>query len=105
VSLEIVANEIEGKELFFVLNAPALGVSWSYLNSRNQWIPVPSNWAAIQPFALAPANGRHNLFGTQILPAGDYEFYLGFDERVDGFLNITAGGILGKFVHGTLRVQ
>lgn len=105
VRLEIEVNEIEGKELFFVLNAPALGSNWSYLNNKNQWVPVPTNWAAIQPFRLAPANGRHSLFGTQTLPAGTYEFYLGFDERVDGFLNIVAGGVLGKFVQRTVQVQ
>ncbi len=106
VQLEIEVNEIEGKELFFVLNAPALGVYWSYLNNKNQWLAVPTtNWAAIQPFALAPPNGRHSLFGTQTLPTGTYEFYLGFDEGVDGHLNIVAGGISGKFVQGTVHVQ
>ncbi len=105
VQLEIEVNEIEGKELFFVLNAPALGIYWSYLNNKNQWLAVPSNWAAIQPFGLAPANGRHSLFGTQTLPTGTYEFYLGFDERVDGTLNIVGGGILGKFVQRTVHVQ
>ncbi len=105
VQLAIEVNEIEGKELFFVLNAPALGIYWSYLNNKNQWIPVPTNWAAIQPFRLAPANGRHSLFGTQTLPTGSYEFYLGFDERVDGYLNIVGGGILDKFVQRTVQVQ
>ncbi len=106
VQLSIEVNEIEGKELFFVLNAPALGVYWSYLNNKNQWVAVPpSNWAAIQPFRLAPPNGRHSLFGTQTLPTGTYEFYLGFDEGVDGHLNIVAGGISGKFVQGTVHVR
>ncbi len=105
VQLSIEVNEIEGKELFFVLNAPALGINWSYLNAKNQWLAVPANWAAIQPFALAPANGRHSLFGTQTLPPGSYEFYLGFDESVDGHLNIVGGGISGKFVQRTVHVQ
>lgn len=104
VQLEIVVNEIQGKELFFVLNAPALGIYWSYLNAKNQWVPVPTNWAAIQPFRLAPPNGRHSLFGTQTLPAGTYELYLGFDYPVNGHLDYSAGGISGQFVQRTASV-
>ncbi len=105
VQLEIEVNEIEGRELFFVLNAPALGVSWSYLNANSQWVAVPLNWAAIQPFRLAPPNGRHSLFGTQTLPTGTYEFYLGFDYPVNGHLDYAAGGVSGQFVQRTVRVQ
>lgn len=37
-----------GKEMFLVLNAPTMGLPWSYLASTG-WVPMPANPAEITP--------------------------------------------------------
>lgn len=77
--------------MFLVLNAPAMGIVWSYLNAAGQWIPLPANLADITPFTTSsPADGTHTLF-TGSVPVGDYELYLGCDFVKNGHLDYTGG--------------
>jgi len=76
------------KEMFLVVNAPAMGIPWSYLNSSLQWVPLPSNLAQVQPFSSSgPYDGTHTLFSGN-LPPGSYEIYLGCDNTKNGHLDI-----------------
>lgn len=75
-----------GKEMFLALNAPAMGLPWSYLSATG-WMPLPVNLSDITPYASGPADGTYTLFsGTA--PTGAYELYLDCDFVSDGHLNI-----------------
>jgi len=76
------------KEMFLVVNAPAMGIPWSYMNSQGQWVPLPSNLAQVQPWLTSgPYDGTHTLFSGN-LPPGSYEIYLGCDNTKNGHLDI-----------------
>ena len=77
-----------GREMFLVLNAPAMGRPWSYLNAAGQWIPLPANLAQIGPFSISgPFDGQYTLFQGSV-PPGVYELYLGCDFVANGRLDI-----------------
>ncbi len=73
-----------GKEMYLILNAPAMGIAWSYLSATG-WIPLPADLATITPFGSGPVDSTYSLFsGTA--PTGTYELYLGCDNVLDGHL-------------------
>lgn len=81
-----------GKEMYLALNAPAMGIAWSYLSATG-WVLLPADLATITPFGSGPVDGTYSLFsGTA--PTGTYELYLGCDFVTDGHLNIdTSSGL------------
>jgi len=95
-----------GREMFLVLNAPAMGIPWAYLGIAG-WVPLPANLAEITPYASGPADGTYTLFvGT--VPAGSYDLYLGCDFVSDGHLNIdtsTGLNLNGVYDHFSVTVQ
>jgi hypothetical protein len=93
VTVRYTVQGCAGQEMFLVLNAPAMGIPWSYLGFFG-WVPLPTNLAEIAPFqASGPADGTYTLFaGTA--PAGTYALYLGCDFVHDGHLTIdTSAGL------------
>jgi hypothetical protein len=93
-----------GREMFLVLDAPAMGMPWSYLGVSG-WVPLPANLATITPWVSSgPTDGTYTLFeGTA--PDGTYELYLGCDFVSDGVLNIDAGGnVNGVYDHRVITV-
>ncbi len=95
----------QGQELFLVLNAPPMGIVWSYLTAAGQWVPLPANLADITPFnAAGPADGSYPLFMGNV-PAGDYELYLGCDFVKNGHLDYLLGAINGVYGHSVVHVR
>jgi len=94
-----------GQEMFLVLNAPAMGIPWSYLNTSGAWVLLPTPLSLITPWmSSGPPDGTYPLFrGTA--PAGTYELYLGCDFVSNGTLNIDAGGnVNGVYDHRVVTV-
>lgn len=96
----------QGQEMFLVLNGPAMGIVWSYLNAAGQWIPLPANLANITPFISGgPADGGYFLY-TGNVPVGDYELYLGCDFVTNGHLDHMGGtSINGVYDRILVRVR
>jgi len=92
------------QEIFLVLDAPAMGIPWSYLGIAG-WVPLPADLATITPFSSGRPDGTYTLF-EGAAPAGTYELYLGCDFVNDGVLNIDAGGnVNGVYDHRVVTVQ
>ncbi|MBI5379163.1 MAG: hypothetical protein HZA23_03295 [Nitrospirae bacterium] len=77
----------QGREFFLVLDAPAMGVSPSYLNATGQWVPLPANLGDVTPFSTAPADGDYTLY-TGTVPLGTYTLCLGHDQTSNGRLDM-----------------
>lgn len=77
----------QGQEFFLVLDAPAMGRPWSYLNATGQWVPMPANLSSVTPYATTPADGDYTLY-TGTVPAGAYSLCLGYDMIPNGHLDI-----------------
>ncbi|MEZ0328591.1 MAG: hypothetical protein ABWK15_03365, partial [Dissulfuribacterales bacterium] len=75
------------RERFLILNAPVLGVNWSYLTAQGQWAPLPQDLGQITPFGCLSDNGRFTIYSGD-LPVGDYDLYIGVDTVADGHLNL-----------------
>lgn len=75
-----------GQEFFYALDAPALGLAWSYFNAAGQWVPVPEDVTQLTPFATVPPDGNY-LFYSGSVPAGNYLLCLGFDTTPNGHLD------------------
>ena len=92
----------QGKEMFLVVNAPAMGIPWSYLNAAGQFVPLPATLAAITPWMTSgPGDGSYPLYqGTA--PKGNYEIYLGCDNLTNGHLDIDGlNNINGLYGYGS----
>jgi hypothetical protein len=83
-------------ELFVIVNAPALGIHWSFLNSLGTAIAMSANIAAIAPYRTAPANGTYTLFSGSV-PPGVYDLYLACDNAANAFFDYGSGGLNGVF--------
>ena len=96
----------QNQEMFVVVNAPAMGIVWSFLNAAGQWIKLPANLADITPFInWGPADGGYFLFVGNV-PVGDYELYLGCDFVVNGHLDFTGGTTInGVYDHVVVHVR
>ncbi len=91
VTVTYTLSGCQGREMFLVLNAPAMGIPWAFLNAAGQWVPLPVNLAQITPFANGFSNGTYTLFSGNA-PSGVYDIYLGCDFAANGFLDISTGG-------------
>jgi hypothetical protein len=95
----------QGQETFQVLNAPAMGIPWSYLNAAGQWIPLPANLETVTPFTTTgPADGTYTLFSGSV-PVGDYELYYGCDYIKNGHLDISFGAPNAAYDHILVHVR
>ncbi len=95
----------QNQEMFLVLNAPPMGIVWSFLNAAGQWVPLPANLADITPFSPnGPADGSYPLF-TGNVPLGDYELYLGCDFAKNGHLDYLLGAVNGVYGHSIVHVR
>ncbi len=86
VTVEYAIRGGAGQEFFYALDAPALGVTWSYLNNAGAWVPFPEDVTQLTPFATAPADGDY-LFYSGSVPAGHYLLCLGYDLQQNGHLD------------------
>ena len=105
VTVKYSVQGCSGQEMFLVLNAPAMGIPWSYLNTSGAWVLLPTPLSLITPWmSSGPLDGTYLLFnGTA--PAGTYELYLGCDFVNNGTLNIDAGGnVNGVYDHRVVTV-
>lgn len=90
----------QGQELFLAVDAPALGLPFSYKNAAGQWVRLPANLATVTPFATAPADGDQALFSGP-LPAGRYTACIGYDTTRNGTLDLA--GAVSSCVAVTVR--
>ena len=91
VTVTYTVNGCFQREMFLVLNAPAMGIPWAYLNTAGKFVPLPANLAQITPFmASGPPGGTYVLFNGTV-PPGKYELYLGCDNVLNGRLDIDVG--------------
>ncbi|PTL35077.1 hypothetical protein CLG94_11375 [Candidatus Methylomirabilis limnetica] len=92
------------KEIFLVVNAPAMGMPWSYLGALG-WVPLPADLSVVTPYlSSGQADGVYSLY-SDTAPVGTYELYLGCDFVVDGHLNIdTSAGLNLNGVYDYLSV-
>ncbi len=106
VTLSYLVAGCQNREMYLVLNAPAMGIAWSFLTSVGSWQPLPANLADITPFnALGPADGGYILYSDNA-PLGDYELYLGCDFVTNNHLDYTGGTTVnGIFDHIIVRVR
>jgi hypothetical protein len=88
VSIEYTIRGGSGGELFLALEAPALGIPWSYRNAAGAWVPLPANLAEVPALGPAPPDGDHTLY-SGALPPGTYTLCLGYDLLPDGRLDLT----------------
>lgn len=79
----------QGHEFFLVLDAPAMGRPWSYLNATGQWVRLPANLNDVTPFATAPADGDRAFYTGITVPPGAYSLCLGYDTVKNGYLDLT----------------
>ncbi len=92
-----------GKELYLVVNAPAMGMPWSYLSATG-WLPLPTDLSTLTPWGSGSADGIYTLY-ADTAPQGTYELYLGCDNVADGHLNIdTTAGLNVNGVYDYLAV-
>ncbi|UKL13726.1 Lcl C-terminal domain-containing protein [Dissulfurimicrobium hydrothermale] len=84
-----ITNAAPGQEAFFILDAPAVGINWSYLNSSYQWIPLPANLEQMTPCGYILGDGTYTLYQGP-WPKGDYLIYLGFDNNKNGLLDFSS---------------
>jgi Tol biopolymer transport system component len=104
VSVSYTLQGCSDKEIFLVVNAPAMGMPWSYLGASG-WVPLPAGLSTVTPYlSSGQADGTYPLYaGTA--PAGTYELYLGCDYVMDGHLNIdTSAGLSLNGVYDYLSV-
>ncbi len=104
VSVSYTLQGCSDKEIFLVVNAPAMGMPWSYLGTLG-WVPLPADLSTVTPYLSGgQADGTYPLYaGTA--PAGTYELYLGCDYVMDGHLNIdTSAGLNLNGVYDYLSV-
>lgn len=104
VTVSYTVQGCSGKEIFLVVNAPAMGMPWSYLGALG-WVPLPTDLSTVTPYlSSGQADGVYSLYsGTA--PAGTYDLYLGCDFVVDGHLNIdTSAGLNLNGVYDYLSV-
>ena len=91
--------------MFLVLNAPAMGIPWSYVDTSGRFIPLPADLSRITPFmASGPARGTYPLFAGTV-PRGTYEIYLGCDFVRNGRLDYFMGIIDGVFDYTIVTVR
>jgi hypothetical protein len=86
VTVKYSVQGCSGRELYLVLNAPAMGIPWSYLSATG-WVPLPADLSTLTPWGTGPPDGTYTLYADSA-PAGAYELYLGCDFVSDGHLNI-----------------
>ncbi|CBE69930.1 MAG: hypothetical protein F9K13_07465 [Candidatus Methylomirabilis oxygeniifera] len=104
VSVSYTLQGCNNKEIFLVVNAPAMGIPWSYLGASG-WVSLPADLSTVTPYlGSGQADGTYSLYaGTA--PAGTYELYLGCDYVMDGHLNIdTSAGLNLNGVYDYLSV-
>jgi len=90
--------------MFLVVNAPAMGILWSYVDMSGRFIPLPADLSRITPFlASGLARGTYPLF-TGPVPRGTYELYIGCDFKRNGHLDIAGGVLDGIYDYMTVRV-
>jgi hypothetical protein len=96
----------QNREMYLILNAPALNINWSYLDAAGQWISLPVNFINITPFsAIGPADGAYTLFNGN-LPPGDYDLYIACDFIANGHLDYTGGiSLNGAFDYVLVHVN
>ncbi|MGQ9813495.1 MAG: hypothetical protein ACUVQ2_09035 [Dissulfurimicrobium sp.] len=75
------------KEMFLILNAPVIGINWSYLNAQGRLLPLPQYLDQITPFGCLPRNGQFPIYSGD-LPPGDYDLYIGIDNIHNGHLDL-----------------
>ena len=84
-----ITNAAPGQEAFFILDAPAVGVYWYYLNSSYKWMPLPDNLEQMTPCGYILGDGVYTLYQGP-WPTGDYLIYLGFDNNKNGHLDFNS---------------
>jgi len=83
-------------ELFVIVNAPAMGINWSYINASGAAVPMPGNLAAVTPHRTGPADGTYTLY-SGAAPSGSYELYVACDNALNGSFNFSPSGLNGVF--------
>jgi len=108
VTVRYTTHGCYAKEMFLILNAPAMGIPWSYFTGT-AWLPLPADLADITPYSThGPEDGdsQELFFGT--VPPGSYDLYLGCDFVQDGHLTMDSGADLninGVYDHFSVAVQ
>lgn len=96
------------QEMFLVLNAPSMGIPWSYLNTNGAWAPLPTPLSLITPWmSSGPADGLYTLFSGSVAPGGPWDLYLVCDFVPNGHLDIDAdlnlNGVFGSLLNVTVQ--
>ncbi|GEM_PF-892153 len=104
VSVSYTLQGCSDKEIFLVVNAPAMGMPWSYLGALG-WVPLPADLSTVTPYlSSGQLDGTYSLY-ADTAPAGTYELYLGCDFVMDGHLNIdTSAGLNLNGVYDYLSI-
>lgn len=89
VTLSYTIQGGQGQDLFLAVDAPALGLPWSYQNAAGRWVGLPASLASVTSFTSAPADGEHQLF-SGALPPGRYTVCLGYDTTRNGILDLAS---------------
>jgi hypothetical protein len=90
-------------ELYVIVNAPALGIVYSYINSAGTALALPTLSAAT-PHRSGLADGTYTLYAASA-PAGLYDVYLICDTVSNGSLNLDSTGLSGVYTHLRVTVQ
>ncbi len=90
-------------ELYVIVNAPALGINWSYINSAGTAIGLPTLSAAT-PHRSGLADGTYTLYAASAA-AGLYDVFLICDTVANGSLNQDQTGLSGVFTYLRATVQ
>ncbi len=105
VKIEYKLNESAGLELFVIVQAPPLGINWSYLDAAGKFIPVPSDYSKITPYKPKGLDPDTYTLFNGILPAGIYELYIALDFAANGHLDYQFPGVLnGRYAYARIRV-
>ena len=84
-------------ELYVIVNAPALGINWAYINSAGTALALPT-LNVMTPHRTSLADGTYILYAATA-PVGLYDLYLMCDNAVNGTFDFTSSGLNGVFTH------
>jgi hypothetical protein len=83
-------------ELYVFVNAPPMGIGWSYLNSAGTAIAVPAALSGVTPYRTLQGDGVYTLFSGPA-PVGVYELYLACDSTNNGGLTVNPSLVFTRF--------
>lgn len=83
-------------ELYVLVNAPPMGIGWSYLNSAGTAIAVPAALSGVTPYRVLQGDGVYSLFSGPA-PLGIYELLLACDSTNNGGLTVDPSLVFTRF--------